>query len=50
VQLPAVDVRIETCWSDFKYFNVKILCALFGVLIKLLYEMHGATIKIVNLI
>jgi len=30
------DLRIETCWSDFKCFNVKkfCLCALVGVLIK----------------
>jgi len=23
VQLPEDDLRIETCWSDFKCFNVK---------------------------
>ena len=45
--LPEDDLRIETCWSDFKCFNVKKfhVCALVGVLIKCLYEMHGATIK-----
>ena len=26
MQLPEDDLRIETCWSDFKCFNVKILC------------------------
>jgi len=44
---PEDDLRIETCWSDFKCFNVKFyVCALVGVLIKLFYEVHGATIKI----
>ena len=40
--------KIETCWSNFKCFNVKkfYVCALVGVLIKLFYEMHGATMKI----
>jgi len=29
------DLRLETCWSDFKCFNVKFyVCALVGVLIK----------------
>ena len=46
--LPEDDHRIETCWRDFKCFNVKkyYVCALVGVLIEWLYEMHGATIKI----
>ena len=37
-QLPEDDLRIETCWSDFKSFNLKIvyICALVGVLIKCL--------------
>ena len=40
--------KIETCWRNFKCFNVKkfYVCALVGVLIKWLYEMHGATMKI----
>ena len=38
--------RIETCWGDFKCFNVTFyVCALVGKLIKWLYEMYGATIK-----
>ena len=29
------ELRIETCWSDFKCFNVKFyICALVGVMIK----------------
>ena len=34
--LPEDDLRIETCWSDFKCFNIKkcYVCALIGVLIK----------------
>jgi len=32
---PEDNLRIEICWSDFKCFNVKILCMLLvGVLIK----------------
>jgi hypothetical protein len=36
VKLSEDDLRIETCWSDFKCFNVKhiYVCALDGVLIK----------------
>jgi len=34
--LPEDDPRIETCWSDFKCFNVKFyVSALVGVLIKI---------------
>ena len=42
--------KIETCWSNFKCFNVKkfYVCALVGVLIRWLYKMHGATMKIVS--
>ena len=30
--LPEDDLRIETCWSDFKCFNVKFyVCALVGI-------------------
>ena len=33
-ELSEDDLRIETCWSDFKCFNVKFyVCALVGVLI-----------------
>jgi len=37
VELPEDDIRIETCWNDFKYFNAKknYVCALVGVLIRL---------------
>ena len=40
--------KIETCWSNFKCFNVKkfYVCALVGVLIEWFYEMHGARMKI----
>ena len=35
VYLPEDDLRIETCWSDFKCFNMKFyVYALVGVLIK----------------
>ena len=36
MQLPEDGLRIETCWSDFKCFNVKknYVCILVGVLIK----------------
>ena len=35
MQLPEDDLRIETCWSDFKSFNVKFyVSALVGVLTK----------------
>jgi len=41
------DSRIETCWSDFKCFNVKFyVSALVGVIMKWFYKMHGATKKI----
>ena len=50
MQLPEDDLRIETCWSDFKCFNVTFyVCAFVGVIIKLIYEMRGATIKILDL-
>ena len=33
-----LDLRIETCWNDFKFFNVKFyMCALVGVLIESKY-------------
>jgi len=36
----------QTCWSDFKCFSMKFyICALVGMLIKWLYEMHGSMIK-----
>ena len=34
--LPEDDLRIETCWSDFKCFNVKFYISAFvGVIIKM---------------
>jgi len=41
-------LRIETCWSDFKCFNVKFYVSTLVGVIKYFYKMHGATIKIVN--
>ena len=39
VYLPEDDLRIETCWSDFKCFNVKLyICASVGVLIKWMWS------------
>jgi len=37
--LPEDDLRIETCWSDFKCFNVKFyVSALVGVVIKAILQ------------
>jgi len=37
ITLPEDDLRIETCWSDFKCFNVKFyISALVGVIIKVI--------------
>ena len=39
MQLPENDLRIETCWSDFKCFNVKFyVSALVGVIIKVILQ------------
>jgi len=46
--LPEDDLRIETCWNDFKRFNVKFyVSALVGAIIKVIFKIHGSTIKIV---
>jgi len=37
--LPEDDLRIETCWSDFKCFNVKFyVSALVGMIIKVIVQ------------
>jgi len=53
--LPEDDLMIETCRSvlnkGFRILNniYVCVCALVGMLIKLIYEMHGATIKMTKL-
>jgi len=42
-QLPQHDLRIETCRSDFKCFNVKFyVSALVGVIIKAINSIHSS--------
>ena len=45
-QLPEDDLRIETCWSDFKCFNVKFyVSALVGVIIKVIWNSIHSSVR-----